>query len=180
MKYIGIDIGDGESAVACLAEDSVIEPVIQPIDGRGSILSVVGMAGTEVRIGEKALLDRKVVHLRSRFKSRYLNTMDAERDIERFAHGLRTALLEEADDFFDGDVYIAVGCPAGWKENDRARYCEIMKRAGLGDVHIVSESRAAFFYARYAHELKVAPELLDQTTLVIDLSLIHISEPTRH
>ena len=52
MKYIGIDIGDGESAVACLAEDSVIEPVIQPIDGRGSILSVVGMAGTEVRIGE--------------------------------------------------------------------------------------------------------------------------------
>ena len=169
MKYIGIDIGDGESAVACLAEDSVIEPVIQPIDGRGSILSVVGMAGTEVRIGEKALLDRKVVHLRSRFKSRYLNTMDAERDIERFAHGLRTALLEEADDFFDGDVYIAVGCPAGWKENDRARYCEIMKRAGLGDVHIVSESRAAFFYARYAHELKVAPELLDQTTLVIDI-----------
>ncbi|MDO4386697.1 MAG: Hsp70 family protein [Clostridia bacterium] len=169
MKYIGIDIGDGESAVACLAEDSVIEPVIQPIDGRGSILSVVGMAGTEVRIGEKALLDRKVVHLRSRFKSRYLNTMDAERDIERFAHGLRTALLEEADDFFDGDVYIAVGCPAGWKENDRARYCEIMKRAGLGDVHIVSESRAAFFYARYAHELKVAPEMLDQTTLVIDI-----------
>lgn len=169
MKYIGIDIGDGESAVACLAEDSVIEPVIQPIDGHGSILSVVGMAGTEVRIGEKALLDRKVVHLRSRFKSRYLNTMDAERDIERFAHGLRTALLEEADDFFDGDVYIAVGCPAGWKENDRARYCEIMKRAGLGDVHIVSESRAAFFYARYAHELKVAPELLDQTTLVIDI-----------
>ena len=163
MKYIGIDIGDGESAVACLAEDSVIEPVIQPIDGRGSILSVVGMAGTEVRIGEKALLDRKVVHLRSRFKSRYLNTMDAERDIERFAHGLRTALLEEADDFFDGDVYIAVGCPAGWKENDRARYCEIMKRAGLGDVHIVSESRAAFFYARYA------PEMLDQTTLVIDI-----------
>lgn len=169
MKYIGIDIGDGESAVACLAEDSVIEPVIQPIDGRGSILSVVGMAGTEVRIGEKALLDRRVVHLRSRFKSRYLNTMDAERDIERFAHGLRTALLEEADDFFDGDVYIAVGCPAGWKENDRARYCEIMKRAGLGDVHIVSESRAAFFYARYAHELKVAPEMLDQTTLVIDI-----------
>ena len=169
MKYIGIDIGDGESAVAVLEEDSIIEPVIECIDGRGSILSVVGMSGTDVLIGEKALTDRKVVHLRSRFKSRYLTSPDSERDIERFAHGLKSALQNEEEDFFSGDITVTVGCPAGWKEDDRKRYKEILKRAGFGDVHIVSESRAAFFYARYAHELKVAPEMLNETTLVIDI-----------
>lgn len=169
MKYIGIDIGDGESAVSVLQEDSVVEPVIQPIDGRGSILSVVGMAGTDIRIGEKALIDRKVIHLRSRFKSRYLTTLDAERDIERFASGLRRELTEEDEDFFEGEPYIAVGCPAGWKDGDRLRYKEIMQKAGFDNVHIVSESRAAFFYARFAHELKVSPETLNQTTLVIDI-----------
>jgi len=169
MKYIGIDIGDGESAVAVLEEDSIIEPVIEYLDGCGSIISVVGMSGTDVLIGEKALIDRKVVHLRSRFKSRFLSSLDSERDIERFAHGLRSAYLREKEDFFDGDITVAVGCPAGWKDIDRKRYAEILKKAGFENVHIVSESRAAFFYARYAHELKVAPEMLNQTTLVIDI-----------
>ncbi|MBR3929159.1 MAG: Hsp70 family protein [Clostridia bacterium] len=169
MKYIGIDIGDGESAVAVLEEDSIIEPVIEYLDGCGSIISVVGMSGTDVLVGEKALIDRKVVHLRSRFKSRFLSSIDSERDIERFAHGLKSALLREKEDFFDGDITVAVGCPAGWKDIDRKRYAEILKKAGFENVHIVSESRAAFFYARYAHELKVAPEMLNQTTLVIDI-----------
>ncbi len=169
MRYIGIDIGDGESAVSVLEDLSVIEPVIQTIDGRGSILSVVGMSGTDILIGEKALLDRKVVHLRSRFKSRYLSALESERDIERFVHGIKLAITRDAEDFFDGDFYIAVGCPAGWKDADRRRYLEIMNKAGLENAHIVSESRAAFFYARYAHELKVAPEMLNKTTLVIDI-----------
>lgn len=169
MKYIGIDIGDGESAVAVLEEDSIIEPVIESIDGCGSIISVVGMSGTDVLVGEKALIDRKVVHLRSRFKSRFLSSIDSERDIERFAHGLKSALLQEEEDFFDGDITLCVGCPAGWKEIDRRRYQEILNKAGFENVHIVSESRAAFFYARYAHELKVAAEMLNQTTLVIDI-----------
>ena len=169
MRYIGLDIGDGESAVALLEENSVIEPVIQPIDGAGSIISVVGMAGTEVRVGEKALLDRKVVHLRSRFKSRYLNSLDAERDIERFAFGIKKALENDEPDLFNKDTYVTVGCPAGWKPKDRERYADLMRKAGFGNVHIVSESRAAFFYARYAQGLNVAPELLNKTTLVIDI-----------
>ena len=169
MRYIGLDIGDGESAVALLEENSVIEPVIQPIDGTGSIISVVGMAGTEVRVGEKALLDRKVVHLRSRFKSRYLNSLDAEKDIERFAFGIKKALEKDDPELFGKDTYVTVGCPAGWKQTDRERYADIMRKAGFGNVHIVSESRAAFFYARYAQGLNVAPELLNKTTLVVDI-----------
>ncbi len=164
-----MDIGDGESAVALLEENSIIEPVIQPIDGYSSVVSIVGMSGTEVRVGEKALLDRKVVHLRSRFKSRYLTSADAERDIERFAYGLKRQLETEQPGFFGRDTYVTVGCPAGWKTADRERYAEVMRKAGFDQVHIVSESRAAFFYARYAHELNISPEMLSQTTLIIDI-----------
>ena len=169
MRYIGIDIGDGESAVALLEENSVIEPVIQPIDGRGSIISVVGMSGNDIRIGENALLDRKVLHLRSRFKSRFLTSLESERDIERFASGLKIELEKDNPGFFDEDTYVTVGCPAGWKPRDRERYKDIMSKAGFDNVHIVSESRAAFFYARYAHGLNVSPETLRKTTLVIDI-----------
>ncbi len=169
MRYIGLDIGDGESAVALLEENSVIEPVIMPIDSYGSILSVVGMSGTEVRVGEKALLDRKVAHLRSRFKSRYLTSADAERDIERFAYGIKHQLELDNPGLFDRETHVTVGCPAGWKPRERERYREIMRKAGLGDVHIVSESRAAFFYARYAHGLNLSPEALSKTTLIIDI-----------
>ncbi len=169
MKYIGIDIGDGESAVALLEENSVIEPSILPIDGYGSIVSIVGMSDNEVRVGEKALLDRKVAHLRSRFKSRYLTSDDARRDIERFAYGIKHQLEADNPGLFDSDCFVTVGCPAGWSAKERERYAEIMRRAGLGDVHIVSESRAAFFYARYAHELNISPEQLRETTLIIDI-----------
>ncbi|MBR5380916.1 MAG: Hsp70 family protein [Clostridia bacterium] len=169
MRYVGLDIGDGESAVALLEENSIIEPVIQPIDGYSSVVSIVGMSGTEVRVGEKALLDRKVAHLRSRFKSRYLTSADAEKDIERFAYGLKRQLETEQPGFFGRDTYVTVGCPAGWKPADRERYAEVMRKAGFDQVHIVSESRAAFFYARYAHELNISPEMLSQTTLIIDI-----------
>ncbi|MBR6498360.1 MAG: rod shape-determining protein [Clostridia bacterium] len=169
MRYIGIDIGDGESCVALLEENSVIEPSILPINGQGSIISVVGMSSTTVKVGEEALLDPKVVHLRSRFKSRYLTTLDAERDIERFAYGIKAALEKEDPELFGKETYVTVGCPAGWKANDRERYAEIMRKAGFSNVHIVSESRAAFFYARYSHGLAVAPELLSKNTLIIDI-----------
>ena len=42
MKYIGFDMGDGESAVAVFQEGSGIEPIIQPIAGSRSLLSAVG------------------------------------------------------------------------------------------------------------------------------------------
>lgn len=169
MRYIGLDIGDGESAVALLEENSVIEPVICPISGANSIISVVGMAGTEVRIGEQALMDHQVVHLRSRFKSRYLTAPDAEKDIERFAFGIRQELEKENPGLFSDDTYVTVGCPAGWNAQQREHYRSLMVKAGFGEVHIVSESRAAFFYARYSHSLNVPAELLCKTTLVIDI-----------
>ena len=39
MRYIGFDVGDGESAIAAFEQGSGIEPVILPVGGSKSFLS---------------------------------------------------------------------------------------------------------------------------------------------
>ena len=41
MKILGFDLGDGESAVTLLDEDSTVEPRVLPLCGRNSLLSAV-------------------------------------------------------------------------------------------------------------------------------------------
>ncbi|MFR5853077.1 MAG: hypothetical protein ACLUE8_01355 [Lachnospiraceae bacterium] len=41
MRYIGFDVGDGESAIAAFEQGSGIEPVILPVGGSRSFLSAV-------------------------------------------------------------------------------------------------------------------------------------------
>ena len=53
MRYIGFDMGDGESAVAAFEQGSAIEPVILPLCGVRSLLSAVGMLNSEIVIGER-------------------------------------------------------------------------------------------------------------------------------
>ncbi len=48
MRYIGFDMGDGESAVAAFEQGSLIEPVILPLCGVRSLLSAVGMLNGEI------------------------------------------------------------------------------------------------------------------------------------
>ena len=57
MRYIGFDMGDGESAVAAFEHGSLIEPVILPVCGSASLLSAVGLLGGEIVVGDRALTD---------------------------------------------------------------------------------------------------------------------------
>ena len=45
MKILGFDLGDGESAVTLLDEDSTVEPRVIPLCGKTSLLSAVGIKG---------------------------------------------------------------------------------------------------------------------------------------
>ena len=54
MRYVGFDMGDGESAVAAYEHGSGIEPVILPVQGYRSLLSAVGTIGGEIVVGEQA------------------------------------------------------------------------------------------------------------------------------
>ena len=49
MKYVGIDIGDGESAVSVVSRDGALLPTVVPLGNANSIRSIVGPAGRGTR-----------------------------------------------------------------------------------------------------------------------------------
>lgn len=166
--YFGFDLGDGESAVAWVRADAANEPQMLELFGRKNLLTALGEQCGETLVGEQAFLaDPEQLHLC--FKSRFL--VEPERVgklIERFA----AAVLEELrrigklDDPATAAFFI--GCPSGWREADRACYLGIFRRAGFENVELVSESRAAFLFARESGELRVPDGDLGKPALIID------------
>lgn len=167
MRYIGFDLGDGESAVAVFEQGSSIEPVVMELDGVQSVISAVGRIGGETVIGEKAYTGALADDLRVRFKSRFTYDPASYDDIADFASGVLAALMRKralmADDLF------VVGCPAGWNAACRKRYEEILKRAGFSNLRVISESRAAFLYARHAKTVALDIDIMLYSALVIDI-----------
>lgn len=166
MKYIGIDIGDGESAVTVVSEYGAILPAVVTLGNVKSIRSVVGTLKEKSVIGDQVVLNHAVTNRSARFKSRFLYQEEARRDLARFAQGLYELVDKSLN---DKDWQITLGCPAAWKQEARERYSAIVQSAGFRNVHTVSESRAAFLYAHYGNELHLSPETLKRSTLVIDI-----------
>jgi len=169
VYYIGFDLGDGESSVAVLEHDSDIEPKIQEINGATSILSAVGTRNGEILIGEAASTTEGVVDLQVRFKSRFLTSDNSHDAIRLFARGVAQALQAKGVIKNGCQAVTIIGCPAGWNAETRDKYRKLFEEAGFPCVNIVSESRAAFLYARHARDVKVDYELLNKSTLVIDI-----------
>lgn len=167
MKYIGLDIGDGESAVAAFEHGSDIEPIIWPVAGARSLLSAVGLRQGEIVIGERAYTDAMAEGLSVRFKSRFTTDIASYEDVTRFVRGILCDLQEAGR--LDGDECFIIGCPAGWNAPCRARYRELLIRAGLPNPRVISESRAAFLYAKYARTVALDVSLLSQSALVADM-----------
>jgi len=166
MKYIGIDIGDGESAVTEVAHEGALIPSVLPIGEKDSIRSIVGKLNGVPVIGDTVVLNHMVTNRSARFKSRFLYDASAREDLRLFAQGLYKHLSAA---LHDDKLKIALGCPAAWKEEARTRYAEIVSSAGFTNVYTVSESRAAFLYAHYCNEFNLTPAMLKSPTLVIDI-----------
>ena len=166
MKYVGIDIGDGESAVTVVSEDGAMIPSVVTLGNVKSIRSIVGdLKGTPV-IGDQVVLNHTVTNRSARFKSKFLFDMDGREDLRRFAEGLYTLLKKS---IHDPELKIALGCPAEWSQEARERYAAIVSSVGFPNLYTVSESRAAYLYAHYSNELNLSPEQLARPTLVIDI-----------
>lgn len=167
MRYIGFDIGDGESAVAAFEQGSGIEPIILPVAGRGSLLSAVGRIGSEIVIGDRAYTDNLADNLSVRFKSRFTYDKGANNDIASFVKGVLADLRQSGS--LNPDDRFVIGCPAGWSGAARSRYRELMIQAGVENPQIISESRAAFLYAKYAKTVALDVDILNESALVIDI-----------
>ena len=164
----GFDLGDGESAVAWMRAGSPVAPQLIEVAGRKSFLSALGehpKLGS--LIGEQALLvdaDRLSV----RFKGKFLTHPIAASQIESFARAVLAAIREagKAEDL-DTSAFF-VGCPSGWREEDRLRYQKLFIRAGIKNVEVIRESRAAFMFVRESGELRATRSTLDKPTLIVD------------
>lgn len=170
MKYFGIDLGDGETAVAMVTGDGAVVPQILTLGNTKSILSLVGRdEGNNIVVGENVLLDFRMKTRASRFKSRFLHDEKASEYIYQFAKGVLALIQEELSKERHADLRIALGCPAGWAIPDRERYAALITQAGFPQVYTVSESRAAFMYANHSSDLKLSAKQLSRPALVIDI-----------
>ncbi len=168
--YFGFDLGDGESAVAWMRPSKRAEPQMIELRGRKSVITALGEHPSKgMLIGEEACHAAQLQWLDTRFKSRYLK--DAEHSgqrIEQFARAVLDILkadgrLEDAE-----TACFFVGCPSGWNDEVRARYRQHFIAAGMVNCEIISESRAAFMFARESGELSVSDDLLTRPALIID------------
>lgn len=167
MRYIGFDMGDGESAIAAFEPGSGIEPLILPVCGTRSLLTAVGILKGEIVIGERAYTDALADGLSVRFKSRFTTDSSCEEDIVRFVRGILKDLMENGQ--LAPDDRFIIGCPAGWNAACRARYRDLLIRAGMHLPQVISESRAAFLYARYARAVAVDIDIMGESALVADI-----------
>lgn len=166
----GVDVGDGESAVARLGEGAYA-PEVLSLGGEKSIVSALAvMQDGTLRIGGGACqLQPGMKELHLRFKQKFLTgSVEAELCIERFARALYLQL--EHDGYFEGDFApgFLIGCPSGWDAAARERYRQLFERAGFTGARVTPESRAAFLAAREAGIVQKAGMPLDAPALIID------------
>lgn len=168
--FFGLDLGDGETAIAWMRQGSAVQPAILEVRGTKNILTALGMNHqAQYFIGEEAYQISDLQHLHLRFKSRYLpQPKEASECIEAFARTLLSHMLSEKriTDLEAAKFYI--GCPSGWNAETRSRYALLFENAGYRNVKMVSESRAAFLYSRESGQLHISGDVTDGPTLIID------------
>ena len=135
--------------------------------GSASLLSAVGLLGGEIVVGDRALTDALAQELSVRFKSRFTTDPASYEDVVRFVRGVLSDLRQSGA--LRPDDRFVVGCPAGWNTAARTRYRDLLVRAGMDNPQVISESRAAFLYAKYARTVALDVDILNESALVADI-----------
>lgn len=175
MMYFGFDLGDGESCIHWTKDGSTGIVNVAPVSGHGSFLSAVARLEGNTVVGHTVKENQeKAEDVHVCFKRDFLkNDPETDRVIRDFVRGVLAELRKNAEvgayvDDEENACFI-VGCPAGWQAEDRERYRQLMLDAGMKNVKIVSESRAAFENALHSAENGIDPGMGNQTVLIIDI-----------
>ncbi len=129
----------------------------------------MGVKDGHIVIGEAASVTDGAAEAKVRFKSRYLTDPAASADVRAFAQGVMNELVRTQPALMAEVSRTVVGCPAGWGDGRREQYAALLESAGFPNVSVVPEPRAAFLYARHARGLRVSPELMKKSAMVIDI-----------
>ena len=167
-NYFGFDLGDGESAVAWAFEGGNAAPMMLELSGRKNILTALAKSESgQDFIGEQALV-LGTDQLDVCFKSRFIDEpMLIGPMIVRFARCVLKGLTQSGKLNDPACCAFFVGCPTGWPDNVRKQYRALLEEAGLPNVNVVSESRAAFMFARESGEITNREQAM-RPSLVVD------------
>lgn len=153
-EFIGFDLGHGETALARSFSRSHAEPEILEYRGVRSVITAVARTGRTVRIGSDALTfgaietDRKTEgQIWAKFKSADLKREAVNLPLRLFTQTLTQGLSQDGAMRGPGQSRFIIGCPSGWSNDTRQDYQTLFHDAGLKQVRIVSESRAALMTA---------------------------------
>lgn len=175
MEFIGYDLGHGETALGRAYSHSMREPEILEYRGERSFVTAVARTDKGVRIGADALNLAALAEAglgRSddvwvKFKSRSLDVDRVKTPTQLFTKALFDHLEKEGRIEGGTKSQYLIGCPSGWDEPTRAAYREIFQAAGLKDVRIIAESRAALMTA--LEQGYVSLDAARKTVLIVDI-----------
>ncbi|MDJ0555323.1 MAG: rod shape-determining protein [Microcoleaceae cyanobacterium MO_207.B10] len=178
-KVIGFDLGHGEFSLAEVWMGSRNEPEIIEINNKRTQVTAVGKNNTgKIIIGENAIRQADVQSLEISFKKKPSTCNDSQKqNIHDFVAEVYKKLIENKNIEEVTKSYFFVGCPSGWQTAEKNAYQQMMTEAGLKNVSIVQESRAALMHAKErqpsdskdANKTRIQPSDLAKSVLVIDI-----------
>ena len=154
LEIVGFDLGHGETAVAKAMMQSDADPEVLTIYGQKNQITALGIHPEGgVLIAEMAVKRPGVTQLEISFKRRPTDDAAFRQTVRMFLEAYYRYLIDnhlveggEASFFF-------VGYPAGWSAKEREEYETLLKEAGIPQLSVVPESRAAFMHAKETGQL---------------------------
>ncbi len=171
FEIIGFDLGHGETAISRTTSNSSSEPQkLDILNGKTSILTTISLDPQRgILIGDDAYCHRESQNLEVFFKSPYLYDKKTSEALKLFVYKC-LKLLKESNKITDNkNTYFYFGCPSGWTPEDRKAYKQILEQAGVRNIVIIPESRAAFLEAKESGILNKPDGTLFDSALIIDI-----------
>ena len=170
-EIIGFDLGHGESAVTRTTLYSRAKPqVLEILSGRTSILTAFALDPEEgLLIGNEAYRSPNPGQMVILFKSNRFNRPEVSGAILLFVRECLKILKQDGKATLGEDTRFFVGCPSGWTDEDRKIYESVLQEAGMAQVSVRPESRAAFLEAKESGELTGAFQKLADSVLIVDI-----------
>lgn len=172
VEFIGFDLGHGDSAVASCRLVGRVAPEIVDVLGRsGSFVTAVARTrdeagGERIAIGDSAPLQDGRVWVA--FKSRNLGDPAVREPMRLFAGEVARRVAQSRGHGGRTVFRYVVGCPSGWSTPVRQQYEALLREAGLDDVQVIPESRAALLHAREAADI-AGKDRLGGGVLIVDV-----------
>ena len=169
MKYIGFDLGDGES---CLSVYDTNNPSIMPIEcsltGTTSFPSVVATNEEgEIFIGKHVHDD--MLSVRACFKRDFrLQTADVVQSYHYFLQGVMAQLRANYPSLLSGEYQFVVGQPADWEQETLQQFTALLEKNGIQKPLLTSEPRAALVYFQSSRTFGLDSKLLSGSVLMVD------------